>query len=77
VAAIPALAAVDPARPGAGAWVEAHKAAWARLLETEDRTDDYEALDEAADRTGFNVCSSSTAPSTASKPASRGAARGR
>jgi hypothetical protein len=52
-------------------------AVWARLLETEDRTDDYETLDEAADRSGFNACSSSPAPSTASKPASRGAARGR
>jgi len=35
------------------------------------------AIAEAADRTGFNACSSSPAPSTASKPASRGAARGR
>jgi hypothetical protein len=25
--------------------VEAHKAAWARLLETEDRTDDFDALE--------------------------------
>jgi hypothetical protein len=29
------------------ALLEAHKAAWARLLETEERTDDFEALDEA------------------------------
>jgi hypothetical protein len=35
------------------------------------------AIAEAADRTGFNACSSLPAPSTASKPASRGAARGR
>jgi hypothetical protein len=27
--------------------VEAHKAAWARLLQTEGRTDDYEALEAA------------------------------
>jgi hypothetical protein len=29
------------------ALVEAHKAVWARLLETKDRTDDYETLEEA------------------------------
>jgi len=28
------------------ALVEAHKAVWVRLLETEDRTDDYETLEE-------------------------------
>jgi hypothetical protein len=45
MAALPALAAEqsDPVF----ALLEAHKAAWARLLETEDRTDDYEALEEA------------------------------
>jgi hypothetical protein len=45
VAAIPALAA-EPPDPVLGL-VEAHKAAWARLLETENRTDDYETLEEA------------------------------
>jgi hypothetical protein len=37
---------MDPPDPVLGL-VEAHKAAWARLLETEDRTDDYETLEEA------------------------------
>ncbi len=44
--AIPAIAAAEPADPAFGL-VEAHKAAWARLLETEGRTDDYEQLEEA------------------------------
>jgi hypothetical protein len=46
VAAIPAMAAPSEADP-VFALLEAHKAAWARLLETENRTDDYEALEEA------------------------------
>ena len=41
---------------------------WARLLETEDRTDDYETLDEAADRSGFNACSSHAALHNAEVP---------
>jgi hypothetical protein len=46
LAAIPAIAAAEPADPAFGL-VEAHKAAWARLLQTEGRTDDYEALEAA------------------------------
>jgi hypothetical protein len=46
VAAIPAIAAAETPDPAFGL-VEAHKAAWARLLETEGRTDDYEQLEEA------------------------------
>jgi hypothetical protein len=45
-AGIPAIAAAGPADP-AFSLLQAHRAAWARLLETEDRTDDYEALEEA------------------------------
>jgi hypothetical protein len=45
-AAIPAMAAAEPADPAFGL-VEAHKAAWVRLLETENRTNDYETLEEA------------------------------
>jgi hypothetical protein len=45
-AAIPAIAAAEPADPAFGL-EEAHRAAWARLLETENRTDDYETLEEA------------------------------
>jgi hypothetical protein len=45
-AGIPAIAAAGPAAP-AFSLLEAHKAAWARLLESEDRTDDYETLEEA------------------------------
>ena len=47
LAAIPAIAAAAAPDPVFGL-IEAHKAAWARLLETEDRTDNYEALEEAA-----------------------------
>jgi hypothetical protein len=46
VAAIPAIATAETPDPAFGL-VEAHKAAWARLLETEGRTDDYEQLEEA------------------------------
>jgi hypothetical protein len=43
VTIIPAIADADPVL----GLVEAHKAAWARLLELEDHTDDYETLEEA------------------------------
>jgi hypothetical protein len=46
VAAIPAIAAAKPLDPVLGL-VDAHGAAWARLLETEARTDDFAALVEA------------------------------
>jgi hypothetical protein len=46
VAAVPAMAPAEPPDP-ALALLQAHRAAWARLLETEGRTDDYEALEAA------------------------------
>ena len=46
VAAVPAMAPAEPPDP-ALALLQAHKAAWARLLATEDLTDDYEQLEEA------------------------------
>jgi hypothetical protein len=46
VATIPAIAAAEPPDPVFGL-LQAHKAAWARLLEIEDRTDDYETLEVA------------------------------
>jgi hypothetical protein len=45
-AAIPSIAAASTPDPVLGL-VEAHKSAWARLLETEARTNDHEALEEA------------------------------
>jgi hypothetical protein len=47
VAAVPASAAAETLDPVFGL-LEAHKAAWVRLLETENRTDDYYELEEAA-----------------------------
>jgi hypothetical protein len=44
VAAIPAMAAAESADPVFAA-MEAHKAAWARLLETKNRTDDFDTLE--------------------------------
>jgi hypothetical protein len=46
VAAMPSIAAASTPDPVLGL-VEAHKSAWARLLEIEDQTDDYETLEEA------------------------------
>jgi hypothetical protein len=46
VAAIPAIAAVETPDP-VFAILEVHKAAWARLLEAEARTNDHEALEKA------------------------------
>jgi hypothetical protein len=46
VAAMPAIVAAETSDP-VFALIEAHKAAWARLLETEARTNDYEALEAA------------------------------
>jgi hypothetical protein len=46
VSAIPPIAAAHPPDPSLGL-VEAHAAAWARLLETEARTNDYETLEAA------------------------------
>jgi hypothetical protein len=47
VAAVPASVAAETPDPVLGL-LEAHKAAWVRLLETENRTDDYYELEEAA-----------------------------
>jgi hypothetical protein len=48
VAAVPAsVPAAETSDPVFGL-LEAHKAAWVRLLETENRTDDYYELEEAA-----------------------------
>jgi hypothetical protein len=44
VVAIPATAAAEPHDPVLSL-VEAHKAAWARLLKLENHTDDYETLE--------------------------------
>jgi hypothetical protein len=46
VAALPAMAAVQTHDP-VFALLQAHKVAWARLLATEDCTDDHEALEKA------------------------------
>jgi hypothetical protein len=46
VAATPAISATEAPDPVFGL-LEAHKAAWARLLATEDCTDDHEELEEA------------------------------
>jgi hypothetical protein len=46
VAALPAMSTTVEPDP-VFSLLEAHKAAWARLLETEDRTNDYETLEEA------------------------------
>jgi hypothetical protein len=46
VAAISPIAAADPPDP-VFRLLEAHKAAWARLLETESRTNEYDALEQA------------------------------
>jgi hypothetical protein len=46
VAALPAMAATEPP-DSVFALLQVHKAAWARLLETESRTDDHEALEQA------------------------------
>jgi hypothetical protein len=46
VAAIPAIVDAEPPDPVL-ALVEAHKAAWARLLRIEDLTDDHETLEAA------------------------------
>jgi hypothetical protein len=47
VAAVPASVAAETSDPVFGL-LEAHKAAWVWLLETENRTDDYYELEEAA-----------------------------
>jgi hypothetical protein len=46
VAAISPITAADPPDP-VFALLEAHKAAWARLLRIENQTDDYDTLEEA------------------------------
>jgi hypothetical protein len=61
--AIPAIAAAEPADPAFGL-VEAHRVAWARLLETEDRTDDYESLEEAGRAVDVALNEITTTPPT-------------
>jgi hypothetical protein len=46
VAAVPASVAAETLDPIFGL-IDAHKAAWTRFRETESRTDDFEALEEA------------------------------
>jgi hypothetical protein len=63
VAALPAMAATEPPDP-VFALLEAHKAAWARLLEIEDRTDDYETLEEAGRAVDAVLAEITTTPPT-------------
>jgi hypothetical protein len=44
--------------------IEAHKAAWARLLETESHTDDFEALEDAGRAVGAALDDITTTPPT-------------
>jgi hypothetical protein len=61
--AIPAMAAAEPPDP-VFALLEAHKAAWARLLATEDCTDDHEALEEAGRAVDGTLDAITTTPPT-------------
>jgi hypothetical protein len=63
VAAMPAMAATEPPDP-VFALLEAHKAAWARLLEIEDRTDDYETLEESGRAVDVALDEITTTPPT-------------
>ncbi len=63
VAAIPAIAVAEPPDPVFGL-VEAHKVAWARLLETEARTNDYETLEEAGGAVDVALNEITTTPPT-------------
>jgi hypothetical protein len=63
VAALPAMAAVQT--PDAVfALLQAHKVAWARLLATEDCTDDHEALEKAGGTVDAALNEITTTPPT-------------
>jgi hypothetical protein len=61
--AIPAIADAEPPDPVLRL-LEAHKAAWARLLETEARTNDHEALEEAGRAVDAAIDEITTTPPT-------------
>jgi hypothetical protein len=63
VASIPTIAAAEPPDPVLGL-LQAHKAAWARLLEFEDQTDDYETLEEAGRAVDVALDEITTTPPT-------------
>jgi hypothetical protein len=63
VAAIPAIAAAERPDSVLGL-VEAHKAAWARLLDLENQTDDYETLEEAGRAVDVALNEITTTPPT-------------
>jgi hypothetical protein len=63
VAAIPKIAAAEPPDQVL-ALVEAHRVAWARLLDLEDQTDDYETLEEAGRAVDAAVNEITTTPPT-------------
>jgi hypothetical protein len=63
VAAIPTIAAAEPPDP-VFALLEAHKAAWARLLRIEDLTDDHETLEEAGGAVDVALNEITTTPPT-------------
>jgi hypothetical protein len=63
VAAMPSIAAAELPDPVFGL-LQAHKAAWARLLETEARTDDFEALEQAGRAVDVALNEITTTPPT-------------
>jgi hypothetical protein len=63
VAAVPAVARLTEVDP-VFALLEAHKAAWARLLEIEDLTDDYETLEAAGRAVDVALDEITTTPPT-------------
>jgi hypothetical protein len=63
VAAVPAVARLTEVDP-VFALLEAHKAAWARLIATEKHTDDHEALEEAGGAVDAAVDEITTTPPT-------------
>jgi hypothetical protein len=63
VAAISPVAAAEPPDPVFGL-LEAHKAAWARLLDLENQTDDYETLEEAGRAVDVALNEITTTPPT-------------
>jgi hypothetical protein len=63
VAAIPAIVDAEPPDPVL-ALVEVHKAAWARLLETETRTNDHWALEQAGRAVDVALNEITTTPPT-------------
>jgi hypothetical protein len=63
VAAIPAIAAAEQPDPVLSL-LEAHKAAWARLLRIENQTDDYNTLEEAGRAVDVALNEITTTPPT-------------